>query len=152
MNSEGDENLARFAPYLAETVEESWARCLPIWMERGRVNDLPRGRRVPYHLPSFGMLLGRQFVAHFADNYEFLVERMMSGSESEQLCAFDLLDFLALQLYSNGEPLPEQLRECVVPLPPVILPEIAMEARYRDHDVSTIGKLLSFDCCDEIDV
>jgi hypothetical protein len=149
MTSQRDEDGARFTPYLAETVEESWARCLPVWSKRGRVDDFPRGYRAPLYLPSFETLLGRYFVARFALEYEFLLDRIVSGSETEQFCAFDLLDFLARQLYANNGSLPDRLSRCALPLPQQIERETAADSRYRDHDVGTIGKLLSFDCSDE---
>ena len=149
MTSQRDEDGARFAPYLAGPVEEAWALCLPLWRKRGRVNDFPRGYHAPRYLPSFETLLGRCFVARFADDYEFLLDRIVSISETEQLCAFDLLDFLARQLYANNASLPDRLSQCALPLPQQIERETAADSRYRDRDVGTIGKLLSFDYSDE---
>jgi len=145
MNSIYESDESRFAPYLADTVQESWARCLPIWLERGRVNDWPREFRFPRYLPSFGTVLGRCFVERFADGYEFLMDRLATSSGAEALCAFDLLDFLARHLYRMDEVLPERLRHCDLPLPQQIRGEVAMERWYRGHDLDTVGKLLSFD-------
>ena len=107
MNSNDDDHASRFAPFLADTVQESWALCLPIWLEYGRVNDFPRGFRFPRYLPSFGTALGRCFVERFPDEYEFLLDRLATSAAPEALCAFDLLDFLVRHLYGMDEALPD---------------------------------------------
>jgi len=123
MMSEQEEDRARFAPNLAGTVQESWARCLPVWSERGRVNDFPRAIRRTRYLPSFETLLGRQFVERFAREYAFLLERVQSASEFEALCAFDLLDFLVQDL-DEAKPLPDCLRQSALPLPEQVRQEV----------------------------
>jgi len=76
-------------------------------------------------------------------------EGLRSRRGDVHFCAFDLLDFLARQLYANNGSLPDRLSRCALPLPQQIERETAADSRYRDHDVGTIGKLLSFDCSDE---
>jgi hypothetical protein len=118
-------------------------------MERGRVNDLPRGFHAPLYLPSFGTLLGQYFVERFTDEYDFLLDRLESGSEVEQLCAFDLLDFLARHFYRTDAAIPDVIRQCAIPLPEQVRREVAAERYYGNQEVDTIGKLLSFDYRDE---
>jgi hypothetical protein len=140
-----DEDQARFAPYLAGTVQEAWARCLPLWSDRGRVNDFPRAIRFTRYSPSFETLLGRSFAERFADDYPFLLERVRSDSEFETLCAFEILDFLSQHLWETQSDLPDCLRNCALPLPEQIRREVAADRIYRDHGLDTIGKLLSFE-------
>jgi hypothetical protein len=140
-----DEDRSRFAAYLAGTVHEAWARCLPIWSARKRVNDRPRAIRLTRYLPSFETLLGHNFAERFADDYAFLLDRLQSGSEFESLCAFEILDFLAQHLSETQSPLPEQLRSCALRLPEQVRREVAADWIYRAHDLGTVGKLLSFE-------
>ena len=134
-----------FRSYLAGAVQEAWARCLPIWLERGRVNDLPRGVRRTRYLPSFETILGRRFVERFPHEHGFLLGRLQSSSEFEALCAFDLLDLLAQQ----SDLMPVWLSRCELPLPEQVAREVAADWIYRDHGLDTIGKLLSFDHHDQ---
>jgi hypothetical protein len=136
---------APYAAYLAGAIDASWTRCLPVWTDRGRVNDLPRGIRFTRYLPSFETLLGRHFVERFADESWFLLDRFQHGSKLERDCAFDLLDFLAQHLDETSRPLPDQLRTCDLPLPSHIRGEVAADWIYRDHGLDTIGKLLCFE-------
>ncbi len=145
MKSEHEVEAATSAPYLVGTVEEAWARCLPLWAPRGRVNDFPRAIRYTRYLPSFETILGRHFVDRFADEAAFLLERLRSGPEAEALHAFDLLDFLADHLAEEMRPLPDSLRHCDLPLPARVRREVAAESSYPDHGIETIGQLLSFD-------
>jgi hypothetical protein len=140
-----DEEAARFAPYLGGTVQEAWARCLPVWSDRGRVNDLPRAIRFTRYSPSIETLLGRRFAERFVDDYPFLLDRVRSDSVFESLCAFEVLDFLAQHLGETQSPLPDRLRDCNLPLPERVRREVAADWIYREHDLNTIGKLLRFE-------
>lgn len=145
MASEHEDEDERSSRYLAGSVAEAWARCLPLWSGRGRVNDFPRAIRFTRYTASFETMLGHRFAERFADDYPFLLGFVRSGSEFEALCAFELLDFLAQHLWETSSPLPEPLRDCPLPLPEVVRCEAAADRIYRDHGLDTVGKLLSFE-------
>lgn len=147
MTNEQDDR-ERAGPYLAGTVQEAWARCLPLWSGPGRVNDFPRGIRRPRYLPSFATILGRLFVERFAHEGGFLLDRLEHGSAFESLCAFDLLDFLGQEADPN-EPLPDWLGRCALPLPAPVRDEVEADWIHQDRGLDTVGKLLSFDHEDE---
>jgi hypothetical protein len=147
MSMLGDTDLRpeRFEPYLAGSVSEAWARCLPVWASRGRVTDCPRGLRRTHYIPNFETMLGGRFVEKFSGEQAFLLDRFEHGSALESACAFDLLDGLAQHLCAIDAPLPEALRTCALPLPQRILEEIAGDWIYRNQGLDTVGKLLEFE-------
>lgn len=134
-----------YESFLAGALVDAWPRCLRVWSSKGRVNDLPRGIRLPRYIPSFGAILGQHFFDRFPDSYPFLLNRLENGGPLESACAFDLLDFLARRLSEIRAPLPEALRTCSLPLPPRIQTELAGDRIYKDQRLDSVGKLLQFE-------
>jgi hypothetical protein len=149
------EEIAVLHGYLQGSVADSWNRCLPIWLNSdwkdeshahgGRVDDLPAGVRRTRYTPSPETTLGRFFVERYRADYRFLLERLANCQGGERLCAFDLLVFLARDLYAEFEPLPAALRECVEPLPEEIRERILDDRIYKRLPAPTVGALLAFE-------
>ena len=136
-------------------MEQAWGRCLPYWLNSswkdepwavgGRVNDFPPGLRRTHYWPSVETQLGRLFVQRFADEYRFLLDRFEHGSIPEQVCAYDLLYFLAGDLYQSAEPLPRELRESSLSLLPQLRAELEDDRNYNeDLSTYTLGEVLLF--------
>lgn len=124
------------------TVAVAWTKCLPTWLELGRVRDLSLAIRVPKYSPSFANTLGMAFAEEFRDDAAFMIEILETcpADSHEYLCAVDLLEFIACDV----EPLPrgiaKTLFEIGQPLPRVVQLEIANDNRY--DGITTVGEYL----------
>jgi len=97
------------------------------------------------YLPSRETVFGRGFIRQFAAEYTFLLGRFTHGSSAEQICAYDLLFFLAMNLYADDEPLPIALRDSTLPVPAVIRAELEADYIYRGSlRTYTLGEVLSY--------
>ncbi len=149
------EEYEKLGSYLIGTVAQAWERCLPIWLNSpwrdesyalgGRVNDFPPGLRRTHYLTSLESALGRRFVHEFAADYLFILKRFENGLPAEQICAYDLLTFLAVNAYCNHEPLANELRNCHIAVPPQIRAELEDDNNYSDDlKTYTLGEILTF--------
>jgi hypothetical protein len=131
---------ADFPPYLAGTVEEAWARCLPVWREHGRIEDKPRGVRRPGYMPWAGKFLAKEFVGKFRDDYPFIVSLLSSPDPFIEIAAVELLDFLCVN-FDDGQ-IPDTLLNLKHRLPETIKREVESDCIYRGKGIETVGDLL----------
>lgn len=150
-----EEEFTKLERQLPLNVRDAWEYCVPIWLNSswadeswasgGRVNDMPPGLRRVRYTPSMETTLGWLFVQRFAADYAFLLERPANGNAPERLCAFDLLVFLARDLYSYCDPLPSELKDSTLPMPAPAIADIEHDWIYKDLRGRTLGHLLSFE-------
>lgn len=134
---------ADFLPYLSGRVEEAWARCLPVWRERGRIEDYPRGTRRPRYLKWWGKCLAEEFAGKFRDDHEFLVRQLSSADPFIEITAVELLDYVCENFEPGG--LPGALLSLKHPLPRTIKEEVEGDWIYRGQTIETVGDLLRCD-------
>lgn len=130
--------------YFTPDIAESWSRCLPVWSESGRVEDKPHGVRRPIYIPSLGKELGYEFATRFRDQWEFLVPKLESSSHLDRICAFDLLELIAWEYYTNCEDLPAAMEKIGSPIPEPALSDIHNEHFFKDFTGQTVGQFLPF--------
>lgn len=123
-------------------IAEAWSKCLPTWIELGRVRDLSHGIRVSKYFPSFATRLGRAFAERFLDESPFLVQMLEAhpANSHEYLCAVDILEFQALDLDLPGPNTRASLFGLPHPVPAVIIAEMQWNDLYAG--VATVGDYL----------
>jgi hypothetical protein len=137
-----------FSTCLAGTVEDAWRRSLEVWRKRGRVEDYPKGVRMPKYSPDSGKRLGEAFAEKFATDQLFVTNRLSSADPVEAACAYDILEFIfkvwlrrrrEAEAYIQGD-----LLELRMKLPGEILDEIRSDRIYKDFQGTTIGEFFRF--------
>ena len=121
--------------------EETWLRCLPVWREAGRVEDLPYGIRKPRYAPSMGKRLGQEFARRYRDDYSFVIEKLGEQDPLVVLVAFDLLTMIAWEFYDH---LPEGMLNIRVQIPDPASSEIRSDRSFKEFTGTTIGEFLPF--------
>ena len=137
-----EEQNERIDGQLTGTIDEAWAKCLPIWLALGRVRDLSRRIRVPKYFPCYATQLGVAFVDRFWTQYPFIVDVLRSSplDSHEYLCAFDLLDLIACDADESRMKMLDALFAIDLPIPSVVQLETAYDVRYAG--LSTVGEFL----------
>ncbi len=138
---------AKCAPYLAGTISETWHRCLPIWRERGRIEDYPRNVRYTSYTPWWGKSLAYKFARKFRDDYRFLIAVLDSDDDFQRLAAIDMLHYLCYEFVDD--PIPSELFSLPQPLPELIKSEVRGDRYARGKEIETVGDLLTFDFVDD---
>ncbi len=136
------EQIADFPPYLEGTVQEAWERCLPVWRERGRIEDKPLGIRLPIYTVWWGKFLTYEFTRKFRDDYYFLVSFLSSDDEFLRISAVELLGYLCC--YFGDRPIPDELLALPHTLPQQIKNEVESDNITRRKGIDTVGDLLRF--------
>jgi hypothetical protein len=129
---------------VAGPIEDAWLACYPEWEKLGRVRDLSRSIRLTKYWPSFATQLGELFGETHWRDYGFVLHLLRSSpvDSTPYLCAVDLLVDMAWAFARRGLPVPEDLRECQLPLPPVIVDEISGSIDYEGLESGTVGQLI----------
>ena len=137
-----DEVVAKldYDALIAGTVSDAWARCLPLWRSRGRVEDLPRNVRRMMYWVSEEKLLGRAFAARFRVQYAFVVGKLSGPDPVEAACAHDLLKYI-FETWEDG---PDPAEAVTVPVPAWVREELGGEF-YESFRGSTLGDLFRFE-------
>ncbi len=138
---------AKCTPYLAGTIDEAWNRCLPIWRDRGRIEDYPRDVRRPSYTPWWGKSLAYKFASKFRDDYRFLIAVLDSDDDFQRMAAVDMLHYLCYEFVED--PIPSELLSLHHPLPELIKSEVSGDRYARGKEIETVGDLLSFDFVDD---
>jgi hypothetical protein len=114
--------LSEIPALLGESVEQAWEKCLPEWVDFGRVRDLSPCIRVPIYNPSFANRLGAAFVERFRNDPEFLIGRLelYPVESTEYLCVCDLIEFLMHEHAYDRPEVRQLLFALHRALPPVI--------------------------------
>jgi hypothetical protein len=138
--------MTEFEPFLAGDARTAWVRCLRVWKPLGRVNDLPKGRRLPKYTPMFGTLLGWEFAERYRADYPFVLDRFGSEDSLEVACAFDILEFMVESRTPDnwGDAVPPRLLELTAPLPARFLEELRSDPLYADFEGRTLGEYFRY--------
>ncbi len=131
-----------FDRLLAGTVAEAWARCLPVWRSRGRIEDKPRNLHIFHYRVSQEKWLGRAFAEVFLADWPFVAGKLSSQDPVEAACAHDALKYME----GEGGPLSEQLWDITAPIPDWVRAEVAdCPHRYAEFRGTTLGELFRFE-------
>jgi hypothetical protein len=134
-----------FPQILFGSVSEAWARCLPVWRQQGRVEDLPRGTRVTMYRPTLARRLGTAFAESYANEYDFVIGRIRGGDAVESLCAFEIMVDMGPIVISGNRGTSAVLFALADPIPEILKQEIQFDYAYRNFSGSTLGDLIRFD-------
>jgi hypothetical protein len=136
------EIISDFPPYLEGAIHDAWERCLPVWREKGRIEDYPLGIRYTSYMPWWGKFLAYEFVGKFRDDYPFLIPFLSSDEEFLQICAVELLGYLCCQY--GDQTVPDELLSLRQSLPKQIKTEIECDYITRGKSIETVGDLFRF--------
>jgi len=100
-------------------IERAWEKCLPHWLELGRVNDFPMDELRNIYVPSFPTRLGDIFVNKYWRDGDFLLIKLGENN------VIDLIVFDLLYILHRLKPTASKLINCEYPLNQTILKEIA---------------------------
>lgn len=127
-----------------DDIDQSWNRCLPQWMDAGRVNDFPHGERRPRYTPTLGKRLGQQFATTFFRNVSFFITKLRDADPTVQLIAFDLLEMVAEEHQLRDNALPKELTEIEDAIPETALRDIRSDHIFKKYENSTVGSFLPY--------
>jgi hypothetical protein len=130
-----------FDRLLAGAVGEAWARCLPVWRARGRIEDLPRHVTFPRYRVSSEKWLGRAFAETFLADWQFVAGRLSSPDPVEGVCAHDMLKLMI----ERWELVPLGVWAISAPLPEWVCRELAAVPSYASFRGHTLGELIRFE-------
>lgn len=130
--------------YIDGNIGESWTRCLPIWLDAGRVEDFPHGVRRLYYNATLGKRLGQAFAAAFYRSVPFFVAKLRDTSPTIRLIAFDLLELVAYEYDLHDNALPDILTALSDSIPERALNDIRSDHLFSDYRGSTVGSFLPF--------
>jgi hypothetical protein len=127
---------------ISNSVEFTWDKCFPTWHEFGRVQSLSPCKRVTRYSPSYATVIGLEFAAVYRDKYAFIINILdkMPFNSYEYLCAYDLLEMIAVEFWRIDQLVPEQIFDINLPVPPVIKEEVGGKEQYLS--LETVGQFL----------
>lgn len=145
MSKQQGEAQLDYEHLLSGTVEEVWARCLPHWRPRGRVEDYPRNAHYFSYTVSPEKWLGRGFAQTFPDEIAFLVAKLRSADPTEAASAHDILFYIFVEGgCADPATLPDPIATIPVPIPDWVRAEIEY-GKYESFSGGTIGELFAFE-------
>ena len=136
-----------FSALLAGEVEDAWPRCLEVWRKRGRVEDLPKGKRHTKYSADEGKRLGVAFAEKFPASVQFVTGKLSSADPVEAACAYDMTEFIAkVWLWRRREAglYLADLTSLTTPIPAPFLEQIRSDWIYDGFKGSTIGEYIAY--------
>jgi hypothetical protein len=131
-----------FDRLLAGSVSEAWVRCLPMWRERGRIEDLPRNVHVGSYRVSPEKWLGRAFGWAFLADWPFVAGKLSSPDPFEAACAHDALKYMM----ERWEVVPVGVWAISAPILTWVRQEMAdCPNRYAAFSGRTLGELFRYE-------
>ena len=88
--------------------------------------------------------MGTAFASKFAKNWEFVARQLLSTDPYVKLCAYDILEMMAWDLYSNHHEIPLGMRQLTALIPERALREIKSDRLFSEFQGATVGSSCRF--------
>ena len=122
---------------MTDSIERDWNECMRLWRHIGRVEDFPRNERRPKYAPSEGKTLGLNFAKSHVASHAFLTDRLTHGDDTEQLCAFECLEYMCREIGAGQ--VPKSIFALENPIPTVIVEELHGDLDAEGFTGNTVG-------------
>ncbi len=131
--------------FITNDISVSWDNCMKEWRKVGRIEDFLRCERRPKYLDSpLGKKLGKKFAEVFRDQFGFVIGKLYSNDKVEYLCAFECLEYMSWNFYSDFLDVPEEIYNIKLPLPEKIMDEIGGDLDAEGFKGNLIGEFIKY--------
>ncbi len=135
---------ADIAKYFDKDINVAWSNCFKVWRKFGRVQDFPHGENRPKYIRTLGKRLGQSFAKKYRDDYSFVISKLYEKDPIAIICAYDILELIAWEFYSDKLALPGDFLLINLPIPEPARSEIKSAYQFSGFSGSTIGEFLPF--------